>query len=199
MYLFLYMFKLKSPSKYSPFDTVHPTKHFFHCSKQFSNLPILMPFSASAIFGFTSSTLANRFPLRTFFTWGNKKWHSGEIMWIGRVGHRGHIAFGQTVFPTTIYAPPISTLLSMSTSPFSFLLSPFDHLSRPFRLSPYQQQGCFAFLFVCSLELVLISFKTFFLCIHNLAQCLVQETQLSTSLGFQHVFFTNINYFWLLV
>ena len=40
---------------------------FFHCSKQVLNSFILMPFSASAIFWFTSSTLAKWFPLRTFF------------------------------------------------------------------------------------------------------------------------------------
>ena len=40
---------------------------FLHCSKQFLNLSILMLFSASDIFCFTSSTLAKCFPLRTFF------------------------------------------------------------------------------------------------------------------------------------
>ena len=49
---------------------------FFHCSKQFLNSLILMPFSASVVFCFTSSTSATHFPSRTFFIWGNKKIHS---------------------------------------------------------------------------------------------------------------------------
>ena len=40
---------------------------FFHCSRQFLNLSILMPFSASDIFCFTSPTLAKHYPWRTFF------------------------------------------------------------------------------------------------------------------------------------
>ena len=65
-------FKLQSPSKYSPFDAIHLFRRFFHCSEKFLNLLILMPCSAFAIFCFTSSTLAKRFPLRTFVTQGNK-------------------------------------------------------------------------------------------------------------------------------
>ena len=48
-----------------------------------------MPFSASAIFCFTYSTLAVCFPLRTFFIqWNqqNKKAAWGKIRWIGRWG-----------------------------------------------------------------------------------------------------------------
>ena len=51
---------------------------FFHCSKLFLNLSILMPFSASAIFGFTSSTSAKYFPLRTFFMGETEK------SWLGQ-------------------------------------------------------------------------------------------------------------------
>ena len=46
---------------------------FSHCSNQFLNLLILVPFSASAVFCFTSSMLAKCFPLRTLFSQGNKK------------------------------------------------------------------------------------------------------------------------------
>ena len=67
------MFKLKSPSKYSPFDAIHLSKCFFHCSKQFLNFSIFMPFSVSAIFCFTSSTWAECFPLKTFFQPGKQK------------------------------------------------------------------------------------------------------------------------------
>ena len=70
MYIYFYMFKLQSLSKYSPFDAVCLLGHFFHCSKQFLNSSILMPFRASAIFCFASSTSAKCFPLRTFFIWG---------------------------------------------------------------------------------------------------------------------------------
>ena len=83
------MFKLQWPSKYSSFDAIHLSRHFCPCSKQFLNSLILRPFSASAVFCFTSSTLAKCFPLRTFFIQGNKnKVTRGKIRWIGRVGHQ---------------------------------------------------------------------------------------------------------------
>ena len=71
-----------------------------HGSTQFLNpwfwcLLVLLPF-LSVCFTFSTSLLVKHFPLRTFFTWGNKKivaW--GEIRWIGRVGHWGHAIFGQ--------------------------------------------------------------------------------------------------------
>ena len=72
------MFKLQWLSKYSPFDAVHVSRCFFHCSKQFLNSSILMPFSASAVFCFISSTLAKHFSLRASFHLGkqaNKKSH----------------------------------------------------------------------------------------------------------------------------
>ena len=71
-----------SPSKYSPFDAIHLSRHFFYCSEQFL---ILMPFSASAIFCFTSSTSAKCFSLRNFFIRVNKNGHSG-IDWVNREG-----------------------------------------------------------------------------------------------------------------
>ena len=71
--IYSHMFKLQSPSKYSPFDAVHPWRHFTHCSEQFQNSLIWMPFSAFAIFCFTSSTSAKPFPLRTFFHPGKQK------------------------------------------------------------------------------------------------------------------------------
>ena len=66
------MFKLQSPSKYSPSDGTHLCRHFFHCSKQFLNSLIFMSFSTS-YFCFTSSTWEKHFPLRTFFIRTNKK------------------------------------------------------------------------------------------------------------------------------
>ena len=90
------MFKLQSLSKYSPSDAIHRLKHFSYCSKQFLNLWILMPFSASAFFfPHTSSTLTKLFPLRTFFTQRHKNSCSGEIGWVGRVRCRGCTVFDQ--------------------------------------------------------------------------------------------------------
>ena len=71
--IYSYTFKLQSPSKYSPFDTIYLWRHFFYFSKQFLNSSMLMPFSASAIFCFTFSTSATHFSLRTFFIRQTKK------------------------------------------------------------------------------------------------------------------------------
>ena len=92
--IYFYMFKLQSPSNFSPFDAMHLLRLFFHCSKQFLNLLILMPFSTSAIFCFTSPTSAKHFPLKTFFIQGNKKKVAkGDIRRVEREGHRGCAAF----------------------------------------------------------------------------------------------------------
>ena len=101
--VYSHMFKLQSPSKYSPFDAIHLWRHFFHCSKQFLNLSILMPFSPSATCCFTSSTSAKCFPLRNFFIWGNKQTKKllwARVGWIGRVVHEGHAVFGQKLLNT---------------------------------------------------------------------------------------------------
>ena len=93
MCTYSYMFKLPSPSKCPPCDAMHLSRYFFHCSKLW-NLSILMPFSASTVFCFTSSTSAKCFPLRLFFMKGNKREVvQGEIRWIGRVGHAGYCQF----------------------------------------------------------------------------------------------------------
>ena len=60
--LYSYMFKIQSPSKYSPLNAIHILKLFFHCSKQFLNSLILMPFSASAVFVLPLPQLQNHFP-----------------------------------------------------------------------------------------------------------------------------------------
>ena len=83
-----YMFKLQSPSKYSPFDSVHLSRFFSHCSKQFLNSSILMPFSASAgfvhLFHFEKT-----FPFEGTFHSGKqtKKVSRIKIRWIIEVGH----------------------------------------------------------------------------------------------------------------
>ena len=61
------MFKLQSPSKYSPLVAVHLSRCFFHCSKQFLNLLIVMPFSASAVFLFYLFHISKTFPFEDFF------------------------------------------------------------------------------------------------------------------------------------
>ena len=91
-----HMFKLQLPSKYSALDAIHRSRCFFHCSKQFLNSSILMPFSASVVFCFTSPTLTKRFSLRTFFHPGKqKKCHSGRDHVTREGGAWGHAGFGQ--------------------------------------------------------------------------------------------------------
>ena len=68
------MFKLQSPSKYSPFDAAHLSRRFY-CSKVSELVSCLL--LRLSFLCFTSSTLAKHFPLRTFFIQGNKKSHSG--------------------------------------------------------------------------------------------------------------------------
>ena len=66
---------------------------FSHCSKQFLNSSFLMPFSASAIFCFTSSTPAKCFPLRIFSSRETKISHLGRD-WVNRkVGTQGSCLF----------------------------------------------------------------------------------------------------------
>ena len=67
------MFKLQSPSKYSPFDAIYLLRWFSHCSKQFLNLSTLMLFRASAVFCFSSFTLAKHSPLKIFSIQENLK------------------------------------------------------------------------------------------------------------------------------
>ena len=74
---------------------------FFHCSKQFWNSSILMPFGASVVFCFTSATSAKFFPLRTFFTQRNKKKSHFGRDWVNSgVGYGGHAIFGQKLLNT---------------------------------------------------------------------------------------------------
>ena len=79
-------------------STLHPMQYtprdFLATAQNSFELMILMPFNASALFCFISSTLANHFPLRTFFIWGNEKNVTrGEIRWAGRVGNGVHAGF----------------------------------------------------------------------------------------------------------
>ena len=80
------MFKLQSPSKCSPFDAIHLSRLFYHCSKQFLKASVWMPCSASAVFLFHLFLFGNTFPFEDFFHLGKQNkvcW--GEIGWVGRV------------------------------------------------------------------------------------------------------------------
>ena len=55
--IYSYMFKWQSPSKYLPFDTIHPSRHFFHCSKQFLNWWIFFSMFKNCIFIFKITLL----------------------------------------------------------------------------------------------------------------------------------------------
>ena len=100
--VYSYLFKLQSPSKYSPFDAIQLLRLFFYCSKQFLNSLILMPFGASAFFFVPPLPHWQNVSLWGLFHPGKQKekvtW--GESVWIGRVGHRGHAVFGQKLLNT---------------------------------------------------------------------------------------------------
>ena len=98
MCIYSYMFKLQSPSKYSPFDAIHLSRHFSTAQKQCLNLLILMPFSASATFLFHLFHISKMFPFEVFFHQRkqiNKKsssvWDQVNREW----GAWGHALFGQ--------------------------------------------------------------------------------------------------------
>ena len=85
----------------STLNLIQYTYWDFFPTAQFFNLLILMPFSASAVFCFTSYTLEKHFSLRTFFIWGNKKRSCSEWDWMNRVGVvRGSVIFGQKLLNT---------------------------------------------------------------------------------------------------
>ena len=70
--VFIHMFKLQSPSKYSPLDAIHLWRLFSHCSKQFFNSSIMMPFSASAVFFVPLLHIDKMFPFEDFYHSGGR-------------------------------------------------------------------------------------------------------------------------------
>ena len=104
--IYSYMLKLlHSPSKNSPFDAIQLLRCFFHCSEQFFSSLLLITFSASTIFCFTSSISAKHFSWSTFFIGETEKVTWSKISWIGRVGHGGHAGFGQNLWSlSTVWA-----------------------------------------------------------------------------------------------
>ena len=115
------MFKLQSPSKYSPFDAIHLSRHKLAQNSFWTNSSIFMSFSASAIF---VSPLPHwqSISLWELFSLGEtKKVARGEVRWIGRVEHRGHFGFGQKLLNTQhdvsryTYKSPIMKWANMLT------------------------------------------------------------------------------------
>ena len=85
LWIYSYVFKLQAPSKCSPF-AIHLLRHFFHCSQQFLNPSILIPFSASGffclfcfVFKLHLFHIGKMLPFEDFFASGetNKKSHLG--------------------------------------------------------------------------------------------------------------------------
>ena len=95
------MFKLQSPTKYSPFDAIHLSGHFFYHSKQSSNSSILVHFSSSDVFCFTSSTSENVSLWGLFPSGGTKKKSLGQDQ-VNREGREwgSHAIFGQKLLNT---------------------------------------------------------------------------------------------------
>ena len=73
---------------------------FFPVLQTVRNLLVLVPFSACAIFCFTSSTSEDVSLWWLFSTGETKKATGGKTGWIGRVGHGGHAHFGQKLLNT---------------------------------------------------------------------------------------------------
>ena len=87
------MFKLQSPSKYSTYDAIHLSTCFFSTAQsQFWCILALLPYFVSPL------PYLQNMSFEEFFHLGNqtnKKVTQVKIRWIGRVGHRGHVIFGQ--------------------------------------------------------------------------------------------------------
>ena len=84
--VYSYMFKLQSPSKYSPFHAIHLLRRFFHCSKTVFELVDFDAFQCFCHFCSTYSTWAKPFPLRTCFIRKNRKSHQGRYREKGEGG-----------------------------------------------------------------------------------------------------------------
>ena len=64
-------------------------RDFFSSTQKFLKSFIFMPFSASAVFCFTSSPSAKRFSLKIFFIWGNKQTNKKSHLWHNWVTREG--------------------------------------------------------------------------------------------------------------
>ena len=92
MCIYSYIFKLKAPSKYSPFDTIHllrffPTAQNSFWTHRFWCLLEPLQFFISPLLHLQNIFLWGLFSSReTKVTWG-------EMGWTGRVGHGDHAIF----------------------------------------------------------------------------------------------------------
>ena len=96
MYIYLYIFKLQSPSKYSPFDGdafSTAQNNFSIC--QFWFLLVFLPFFVSHLPHRQNVSLWETFSSRE-----PKKITMNEVEWIGKVGHGGHGIFGPRLLNT---------------------------------------------------------------------------------------------------
>ena len=94
------MFKLQSPSKYFPFDAIHPSRCFSTAQNSFWTcwfwcLLVLLPFFVSPLPYWQNVSL-----WRLFSSGQTKNVARGEIGWIGRIGHGGYVVFGQKLLNT---------------------------------------------------------------------------------------------------
>ena len=95
--VFILIFKLQSPSKYSPFVAIHWILLQYFWTHPFWCLLVLLPFFVSPLphwqnisfWGIFSSWETNK--IKSCLVWDK---------WIRRVGHRGHAVFGQKLLNT---------------------------------------------------------------------------------------------------
>ena len=132
------MFKLQSPSKYSPFDAKHLLRRIFQCSKQFWTCQLLC---LLVLLLFFVSPLPHR---QNLSLWGlfkictNRK----NCLWQDQVnrdgGHGGHAGFGQNLLNTQhsvgrcACESPImkcADMLSLQTNPLKPSTVPHNNVS----------------------------------------------------------------------
>ena len=92
------MFNLQSPSKYSPFDTIHLLRWVFLPLKTVFELVDFDAFECFCCFLFNLFHIGKIFPFEDFFHLRKQKQFAwGKIRWVGKAGHRGHAVFCHTL------------------------------------------------------------------------------------------------------
>ena len=91
--VYSYMFKLQSPSKYSPFDTIHLQRHFFPLLKTVFEFVDFDAFQCFCHFLFHLFHIGKTFPFEDFFHLGNPKKRSLRT----RSGNREGGAWGHAM------------------------------------------------------------------------------------------------------
>ena len=100
--IYSYMFKLQSPSKYSPFYAVNLPRHFSVAQNSFWTpwfwrLSVLLPFFVSPLPHWQNVSLWGLFSSKEI---NKKKVAQREIGWIERMGYWGHAIFSQKLLNT---------------------------------------------------------------------------------------------------